>query len=55
MLFLVNTDFKKVAENFRNKNVYGKFITGVLVRGCLESIRKISGGLLSMFEFVRVS
>lgn len=54
MLFLVNTDFKKVAENFRNKNIYGEFITGVL-RGCLESIRKISGGLLPMFEFVRVS
>ena len=55
MLFLVNTAFEKVVGNFKSENIHGEFITGVLVRGCHESIRKTSGGLLSMFEFVTVS
>ena len=54
MLFLVNTGFKKVLGNAKYEKIHDEFITGVLVRGCHEFIRKVLGGLLSVFEFVKV-
>ena len=54
MLFLVNTGFKKVLGNAKYEKIHDEFITGVLVRGCHEFIRKVLGGLLSMFGFVTV-